>query len=76
MRFEESYPNVVAGRWLLHDDHAPAHTALSIRQVLEEHLIPIFSQSSYSSDISSFVFFLFSKLKMTFKGEDFRQWKT
>jgi transposase len=56
-----------APSWLLHHDNVPAHTGLSIRQLLTKHSIPIVPQPPYSPDLSP---------KLPLKEEDFRQFKT
>jgi hypothetical protein len=55
-----------AWRWLLHHDNAPAHTALSITQLLPKLSIPTLPQPP-SPDLSPPDFYLFPKLKIAFK---------
>jgi transposase len=57
-----------AGKWLLRHDNGPAHTALSVRQLLAKHSIPTLPQLPYSPDLFPSDFFLFPKLKITLKG--------
>jgi transposase len=58
--------------WLLHHNNVPARTALSIRQFLAKHSIPTLPQPSYSPELSPPDFFLFPKLRITFKRKRFQ----
>jgi len=49
--------------WMLHQDKAPCHTAVSINEFLAEKSIPVVPQSSYSPDLSPCDFFLSPRLK-------------
>lgn len=57
--------------WLLHQDNAPAHNALSIRQFLAERNIAVLDHPPYSPDLAPCDFFLFPKLKGVIKGVHF-----
>ena len=57
--------------WLLHEDNAPAHNALSIRQFLAQKQIAVLEQPPYSPDLAPCDFFLFPKLKGVIKGTHF-----
>ena len=57
--------------WVLHHDNAPAHTALSIRQLLAERNIATLKQPPYSPDLAPCDFFLFPKIKFVLKGTHF-----
>ena len=57
--------------WLLHHANAPAHKALTIRQLLAEKNITVLEQPPYSPDLAPCDFFLFPKLKGIIKGTRF-----
>ena len=57
--------------WLLHQDNAPAHNALSIRQFLAERNVTVLDHPPYSPDLAPCDFFLFPKLKEVIKGACF-----
>ncbi len=57
--------------WVLHHANAPAHSGLSIRQVLAERTVPTLEQPSDSPDLAPCDFFLFPKLKGVIKGTRF-----
>ena len=57
--------------WLLHQDNAPAHNALSIRQFLAERNVTVLNHPPYSPDLAPCDFFLFSKLKEVIEGVRF-----
>jgi transposase len=59
------------GTWLLHHDNAPCHAALSVREFLAKHSIPVVPHPPYSPDLVPCNFFLFSRLKSTLKGKRF-----
>ena len=52
--------------WLLQNDNAPVHKALSIRQFLAEKNITVLEQPPYLPDLASCDSFLFPKLKRMF----------
>jgi hypothetical protein len=45
-----------SGRWLLHHDNAPAHTALSIQEFLAKKKIPVVPHPPYSPDLAPVTF--------------------
>ena len=57
--------------WLLHQDNAPAHNALSNRQFLAERNVAVLNHPPYSPDLAPCDFFLFPKLKEAIKGVRF-----
>jgi histone-lysine N-methyltransferase SETMAR len=61
-----------SGSWLLHHDNAPCHAALSVREFLAKHSIPVVSHPPYSPDLAPYDFFLFPRLKSTLKGKRFQ----
>ena len=61
----------IARTWMLHDDNAPCHTAVSINEFLAEKNIPVVPQPPYSPDLSPCDFFLFPRLKNHLKGRHF-----
>jgi hypothetical protein len=57
--------------WVLHHDNAPAHTALSAREVLATKQITMLKHPAYSPDLAPSDFFLFPKIKEILKGRHF-----
>jgi transposase len=57
-----------SGRWLLHHNNAPAHTALSIQEFLAKKKIPVVPHPPYSPDLAPCDFFFFPRIKMKLKG--------
>jgi histone-lysine N-methyltransferase SETMAR len=56
--------------WILHDDNAPCHGALLIREFLTNHVLSL-PHPPYSPDLAPSDFFLFPKMKMQLKGHRF-----
>jgi hypothetical protein len=61
-----------SGTWLLYHDNAPCHAALSVRELLAKHSIPVLSHTPYSPDLVPYDFFLFRRLKSTLNGKQFQ----
>ena len=57
--------------WILHQDNAPAHTALSAREFLATEQITVLEHPAYSPDLAPNDFFLFPKIKEIQKGWHF-----
>jgi hypothetical protein len=55
--------------WLLHHDNVPCRVALSVREFLAKHSIPMVPHLPYSPDLAPCDFFLFPRLKSTLKGK-------
>ena len=51
--------------------HAPAHTALSVREFLATKQITVLGHPAYSPDLAPIEFFLFPKIKEILKGRHF-----
>ena len=60
-----------AGNWLLHDDNAPSHRALVMREFLTHKAITTFPHPPYSPDLAPCDFLLFPKMKLQLKGRRF-----
>jgi hypothetical protein len=58
--------------WLLHHDNAPCHAALSVREFLAKHTIPVVPHPSLPPDLAPCEFFLFPRLKKALKGKRFK----
>jgi histone-lysine N-methyltransferase SETMAR len=61
--------------WILHQDNAPAHNTLAVKQFLADKCIPVLEQSPpppYSPDLAPCDFYLFHKLKSALKGTHFQ----
>jgi hypothetical protein len=56
-----------SGTWLLHHGNAPCHAALSVREFLAKHSIPVVPHLPYSPDLASCDFLLLLRLKITLK---------
>jgi len=56
---------------ILHQDNAPAHTALSVKQFLSNKNITVFEHPPYSPDLAPCNFCLFPKIKSVLKGAHF-----
>jgi transposase len=61
-----------SGTWLLHYDNVPCHAALSVKEFLAKHNIPVVPHPPYSPDLAPCDFFLFPRLKRTLKGKRFQ----
>jgi hypothetical protein len=54
----------IADDWILHDNNAPAHTALSIREFLTKNCIPLLPQVPHSQGLSLCDILLVPKIKI------------
>ncbi|VVC33042.1 Transposase, type 1 [Cinara cedri] len=54
--------------WILHQDNAPAHNALSVKQYLAGKRTPVLEHAPYSPDLAPCDFILFPKMKSALKG--------
>ena len=66
----------IADDWVLQHDNAPANTTLSIREFLAKKNIPVLPHPPYSPDLSPCDFYLFPKLKSSWRVIISGQWKT
>lgn len=57
--------------WILHQDNAPAHNALSVKRFLAKKSIPVLEHPPYSPDLAPCDFYLFPKIKSSLKGTRF-----
>jgi len=57
--------------WVLHNDNAPAHASLVVRQFLVSAKTTVIPQPPYSPDLATCDFFLFPKMKLKLKGRRF-----
>ncbi|GFT81205.1 putative mariner transposase [Trichonephila clavipes] len=57
--------------WILHQDKAPAHNALSVKRYLADKRTPVLEHAPYSPDLAPCNFFLFPKIKCALKGTRF-----
>jgi hypothetical protein len=57
--------------FVLHHDNAPCHTSLVIPQFLANKNITVYPHLPYSPDFAPCDFWLFSKIKLTMKGNRF-----
>ena len=61
--------------WLLHQDNAPAHNALSIRQFLAERNVTVLDHPPYSPDLAPCDFFCSPSSRRSSREFVFRIWK-
>lgn len=54
--------------WILHQDNAPAHNALSFKQLLSDKRIIVLEHPPYSTDLNPCDFFMLPNVKCTLKG--------
>jgi len=57
--------------WILHQDNAPAHSALSVKRFLAKNRTPVLQHPPYLPDLAPCNFWLFPKLKSALKGTHF-----
>jgi hypothetical protein len=57
--------------WILCHDNAPAHTALSVREVSASKQVTVLEHSTYSPNLVPNDFFLLPKIKEILKGRQF-----
>jgi transposase len=60
-----------AGNWLLHDDNAPSHRALTTCEFLAHNSSITCPHPPYSPDLTPCDLFLFPKMKLKLKGRQF-----
>jgi histone-lysine N-methyltransferase SETMAR len=54
--------------WILHQDNAPSHTALIVREFLVRNSTTVMNHSPYSLDLAPCEFLLFPKCKLVLRG--------
>lgn len=54
--------------WVLQQDNAPTHSALSVKISLAKYIIPVLDHPPHSPDLAPCDFYLFLKLKPPLKG--------
>ena len=64
-------PQLWENGFILHQDNAPAHTALSVKQFLTDKHITTLEHPPYSPDLAPCDFYLFPKVKSVLKGTRF-----
>lgn len=70
-RVRKKRPELWKNGWILHQDNAPAHNALSVKQFLASKNITVLEHPPYSPDLAPCDFFLFPKIKSALKGTHF-----
>jgi hypothetical protein len=59
--------------WILHQDNAPAHIVLTVKQFLANKCIPVLKHPPpHSPDLDPCDFYLLPKLKSALRGTDFQ----
>ena len=64
-------PELWRNGWILDQDNAPAHNALSVKQFLANKNITVLEHPPYSPDLAPCDFYLFPKIKSVLKGTHF-----
>jgi hypothetical protein len=72
-RVRRKRPELWQNGWILHQDNAPAHNALSVKQCLANKNITVIEHPPYSKDLAPCEFYLFPKIKSVLKGTHFYQ---
>jgi len=70
-RVRRKRPELWINGWILHQDNAPDHNALSVKQLLANKNITVLEHPPYSPDLAPCYFFLFPKIKSVLKGTNF-----
>jgi histone-lysine N-methyltransferase SETMAR len=70
-RVRRKRPQLWENGFILHQDNAPSHSALSVKQFLAEKSITVLEHPPYSPDLAPCDFFLFPKVKSELKGTRF-----
>jgi [histone H3]-lysine36 N-dimethyltransferase SETMAR len=70
-RVRRKRPKLWQNGWILHQDNAPAHNALSVKQFLANKNITVMEHPPYSPDLAPCDFYLFPKIKSVLKGTHF-----
>src|SRR5258705_9720168 len=66
----QSRPHLANG-FILHQDNAPPHRALLVKDVLKDHNIEVLPHPPYSPDLAPSDFWLFPKMKDELRGRHF-----
>ena len=69
-RVTHAHPEI-AYTWVLHHENAPSHASLLVREFLAKQTVATLPQLPYSPDLAPPDFFLFPRLKSSFKGHHF-----
>ena len=64
-------PELWRNKLILHQDNAPAHNALSVKEFLANKNITVLEHPPYSPDLAPCNFYLFPKIKSVLKGTNF-----
>jgi len=70
-RVRRKRPELWRNGWFLHQDNAPAHNTLCVKQFLANKNITAIEHPPYSPDLSPCDFYLFQKIKSVRKGTHF-----
>jgi len=70
-RVRRKRPELWRNGWILHQDNAPAHNALTVKQFLANKNITVLEHPPYSPDVAPCDFYLFPKIKSVLKGTHF-----
>ena len=62
------WPELWTNGWILQQDNAPAHNAMSVKQFLANKNITVLENPSYSRDLAPCDFYLFPKIKSVIQG--------
>ena len=70
-RVRRKLPELWRNGWILHQDNAPAHNSLSVKQFLANRNITVLEHPTYSPDLAPCDFYLFPKIKSVLIGTHF-----
>ena len=70
-KVRQKRPQLWENGFILHQDNTPAHTALSVKQVLTDKNITTLEHPPYSPDLAPCDFYLFPKVKSVLKRTRF-----
>jgi len=74
-RVRRKRPEFWGNWWILHQDNAPAHNALPVKQFLANKNTTVPEHPPYSPDRAACEFYLSSKIKVLSKKPVFCRWK-
>ena len=70
-RVRRKLPELWRNGWILHQENAPAHNALSVKQFSVNKNIAVLEHPPYSPDLVRCDFYIIPKIKPVFKGTHF-----
>jgi hypothetical protein len=62
---------LLLNEWILHDENAPSHIMLSVKEFLVKKFIVVVEHPTYSPHLAPYDFFLFLTMENQLKGSHF-----